>query len=504
MYNNLWGKQMKKEEWKSRYGFLLAAIGSSVGLGNIWRFPYLTYDNGGGAFLFLYFFALITAGIPILILEFTIGHKFKGSAPLVFARINKKWEFFGWWQVLISAVISIYYSVVIAWAINYFFYAFNLSWGTDTINFFLKNFLGISSAPFDLNGLRLNIAAATIFVWIFSYIVLNSGIKRGIEFVNKFLMPTLFIIMIIIVIRGIFLPGASIGLNLLFTPDFSKIFDGGAWVDAYGQVFFSLSVAFAIMITYSSYLPKSADITNNAFITGLMDCGFCLLSATAVFSVIGFMAYKSGGVIPENLSGVFLAFATIPEAINQMPYFSILIGILFFLAIIFAGFTSEISIIETVISAFMDKLHRPRKVITAIYCTFGCIISLLFTTGGGLLILDIVDHFINNFGIVLSGFLEVLLLGWFFNTTILKKHANAVSDIKVGVWWDAFIKYVTPFILFMTLCLNFYTDIVKPYGGYSINALLYLGWCVVIFTILLSYLLAKLQWYDKNIFKEQL
>lgn len=495
---------MKKEEWKNRYGFLLAAIGSSVGLGNIWRFPYLTYDNGGGAFLLLYFFALITAGIPILILEFTIGHKYKGSAPLVFAKINKNLEFIGWWQILISVVISIYYSVVIAWAINYFLFAFNLYWGSDTVNFFLNNFLKISGSPFDLNGVRLNVTLSIICVWFLSYLILNSGIRRGIEFVNKFLMPTLFIIMIIIVIRGIFLPGSSIGLNLLFTPDFSKIFDGSAWVDAYGQVFFSLSVAFAIMITYSSYLPKNADITNNAFITGLMDCGFSILAATAVFSVVGFMAFKSGGVIPENLSGVFLAFATIPEAINQMPYLAALIGVLFFLAIIFAGFTSEISIIETVISAFMDKLHRPRKIITSIYCTIGCMISLIFTTGAGLLILDIVDHFINNFGIVLSGFFEVLLLGWFFNITMLKKHANAVSDIKIGIWWDGFIKYITPLILFMTLCLNFYADIVRPYGGYSINALLYLGWCVVAFLIILAYLLTRLDWYNKDIFKELL
>ena len=493
---------MKKEEWKSRYGFLLAAIGSSVGLGNIWRFPYQTYDNGGGAFLILYFFALFTAGIPILILEFTIGHKYKGSAPLAFAKINKKLEFIGWWQVLISAIISFYYSVVIAWALNYFFYAFNLSWGADTINFFLNNFLKVSTSPFELNGLRLNITLATICVWFLSYIVLIGGIKKGIEFVNKFLMPTLFVIMIVIVIRGILLPGSSIGLNLLFTPDFSKIFDASAWIDAYGQVFFSLSVAFAIMITYSSYLPKKADINNNAFITGLMDCGFSLLAATAVFSVVGFMAYKSGGAIPENLSGVFLAFATLPEAINQMPYFATLLGVLFFLALIFAGFTSEISITEAVIAALMDKLHRTRKTITTAYCVFGCLVSLVFTTGGGLFILDIVDHFINNFGIVLSGFLEVLLMAWLFDITLLKNHANAVSDIKIGMWWDIFIKYITPLILFATFCFNFYTDITKPYGGYTFDALIYLGWSSVVFTLILAYLLVKLEWYDKDIFKE--
>jgi len=214
------------------------------------------------------------------------------------------------------------------------------------------------------------------------------------------------------------------------------------------------------------------------------------------------MAYKSGGAIPENLSGVFLAFATLPEAINQMPYFATLLGVLFFLALIFAGFTSEISITEAVIAALMDKLHRTRKTITTAYCVFGCLVSLVFTTGGGLFILDIVDHFINNFGIVLSGFLEVLLMAWLFDITLLKNHANAVSDIKIGMWWDIFIKYITPLILFATFCFNFYTDITKPYGGYTFDALIYLGWSSVVFTLILAYLLVKLEWYDKDIFRE--
>ncbi|MDY6820604.1 MAG: sodium-dependent transporter [Deferribacterota bacterium] len=492
---------MKTDEWKSRYGFLLAAIGSSVGLGNIWRFPYIAYENGGGVFLIIYFFALLTAGIPILILEFSLGHKFKGSAPLTFARINKKLEWLGWWQVLISLIISIYYSAVIAWAIAYFVFSFDLQWGVNTIDFFLHDFLGITESPLTLGSLRINVLFSIFIVWLITYFILNSGIKKGIEVANKFLMPLLFVTMIIIMFRSIFLPGSYIGLNFLFTPDFSKILDVSAWVDAYGQVFFSLSVAFAIMITYSSYLPKKSDIINNAFITGFMDACFALISAIAIFSIVGFMTYNAGGEVPKNLQGVFLAFATIPKAINQMPFMPSLIGALFFLTVISAGITSEISITEAVVSSIINKLHRPRKEIVLIYCIFGFIVSILFATGGGLFILDIVDHFVNNYGIVCTGLVEVAALSWFFDLNILKDHANNISDFKINNIWNILIKFVTPIILLCILTLNIYKDIRIPYGGYSVKALTYLGWSTALLIFILSFLISKIKWYDKEILK---
>ena len=247
---------MKREEWKSRYGFILAAIGSAVGLGGLWRFPYVTYENGGGTFLLMYFFALFTAGIPILILEFTVGHRFKGSAPLCFYKMNKKWEWLGWWQIFISITIAIYYSVVIAWAVSFFFYSFGLSWGENTAIFFTDSYLKITNSPFELDGIRSNVAFAVTSVWILTCLIILVGIKKGIELANKIMMPLLYLIILIIVIRGFFLPGAYIGLNMLFTPDLTKFLDASAWVDAYGQVFFSLSVAFAIMITYGRIIHK--------------------------------------------------------------------------------------------------------------------------------------------------------------------------------------------------------------------------------------------------------
>ncbi len=485
---------MKREQWGSRSGFILSAVGSAIGLGNIWRFPYMAYDNGGGAFLIPYFFALLTAGIPILILEFGIGHKMKGSAPLTFASLNKRWEWLGWWQLAISFVISVYYVVIIGWAFNYIWFSLSQSWGADTIAFFTENFLGLTGSPFDFDGIRAPIVFTVLIVWTINFIVLYSGVKKGIEVSNKIFMPILIIILLILLIRSVTLPGASKGLELLFKPDFSRILDAGVWVAAYGQIFFSLSIAFGIMICYSSYLPDKSDIVNNAFITGFLNCGFSLLSGITVFGIIGFMMHQSGGELPAKLSGVFLAFATLPEAVNQLPFMQTFVGVLFFISIVCAGMSSEISISETVVSGIMDKFNLSRKKVVTGYCLTAGLLSLIFTTGSGLLILDIVDHFINNFNIVFAGLIEVILLGWFFNLNSVKDHIHPISDFNVGAWWNFCIKILTPIVLGITAVQNFIGDIKTPYGDYSFAALAGLGWGVWVSAIVLSLILSLIKW----------
>ena len=485
---------MKREQWGSRSGFILSAVGSAIGLGNIWRFPYMAYDNGGGAFLIPYFFALLTAGIPILILEFGIGHKMKGSAPLTFARINKKWEWLGWWQLAISFVISVYYVVIIAWAFNYIWFSFFQSWGAETITFFTENFLGLTASPSEFAGFRMPIVGTVFIVWAINFLVLFSGVKKGIELSNKIFMPILILLLLVLLIRSVSLPGAAQGLELLFKPDFSRILDARVWVAAYGQIFFSLSIAFGIMICYSSYLPEKSDIVNNAFITGFVNCGFSLLSGITVFGIIGFMMHQSGGALPAKLSGVFLAFATLPEAVNQLPVMQTVVGVLFFLSLVCAGMSSEISISETVVSGIMDKFSLSRKKVVTGYCLVAGLLSLVFTTGSGLLILDIVDHFINNFNIVFAGLIEVILLGWFFSLRTVKDHMHPISDFNVGVWWNFCIKVLTPIVLGVTAVQNLIGDIRTPYGDYSLAALATLGWGVWGAAIGLSLILSTVKW----------
>src|SRR5690625_4142929 len=311
-----------RSQWGTRAGFIMAAVGSAVGLGNIWRFPAEAYANGGGAFFIPYLFALLTAGIPILILEFTLGHKYRGSAPLTFRRINKRAEFIGWWGVLVAFVISTYYSVIIAWAISYSIFSFNLSWGEDPTTFLVADYLKVVD-PGQFGSFVPNVLIPLIIVWLIILGVLFRGVKRGIEIANRIMIPTLIVVFLIIVIRAVTLPGAITGLEAFFKPDFSQILNGSVWVAAYGQIFFSLSIAFAIMITYSSYLPKKSDLTNNAFIVGFGNSGFELLAGIGVFDVLGFMATQADLPIVEvDEGGVGLAFMVFPEIINQFPAFN--------------------------------------------------------------------------------------------------------------------------------------------------------------------------------------
>lgn len=356
-----------------------------------------------------------------------------------------------------------------------------------------------TDGPFQLGGFQGVIVATTILAWAISFVVLYSGIKAGIEKANKIFMPILIVILLIVLVRGVTLPRAGAGLDMLFKPDFSKIFNAGVWIDAYGQIFFTLSIAFAIMITYSSYLPKKSDIVNNAFMTALLNCGFSILSGIAIFSILGFMMHQSGGELPAKLSGVFLAFATIPQAINELPAMQQLIGVLFFLSLTFAGLSSFISINEVLISSFSEKLNVARRKVVVVYTLIAGAVSLILTTGGGLYILDIVDHWVMGFGVVLSGLVEVVILGWFFKTSVLRNHFEPISDFNVGKWWEITIKIITPLVLGVTAIQNFVQEFSKPYEDYATTALVTFGWAVVLAILIIGISIGKTGWSDTSV-----
>jgi len=483
----------QREQWGSRVGFVLAAVGSAIGLGNIWRFPYMAYENGGGAFLIPYIFALLTAGIPFMILEFGMGHKFRGSAPKVFRALGSKWEFLGWMQVLIALVISIYYVAVIGWTINYTGFAFNQAWGSDPKGFFFGDYLGLTGSPFELGGIRWSILGACTAAWAITWLAITSGVRKGIERACKVLIPLLLLLVLVLIFRVINLPGAMTGLDFLFKPDFSKLADFSVWADAYGQIFFSLSIGFAIMLAYSSYLPKKSDINNNAAITVFINCGFSMLAGVMIFSVLGNMAHATGQSVADVAgAGVGLAFVTIPAAINTMPA-PAFFGTLFFICLTMAGVSSHISIVEAVCSSFIDKFGWSRKLTATVICAVGYAATIVFTTGGGLLILDIVDHFINNLCILGLALAEIILMSYLIGLEDIQRHVNIYSDYSVGTLWKLCLKLVTVGVLGYSFIMNVYTDLHTPYGGYGSTDLIMLGWSLLPVMFVLSMALNKKQ-----------
>jgi len=492
-----------RDQWGSRFGFIMATVGAAVGLGNLWRFPFMAYQNGGGAFLLPYFVALLTAGVPLMILEFGLGHKMRGGSTLSFAKLGKKWEWLGWWPTMIPLIVMCFYSVVIAWAINYFVLSFSRGWGANPGEFFGGKFLGVSSGPWDIGGMRWTIAASVIIVWLLNYTITKKGISGGIEKACKVITPLLAVLMIIMTIRGLTLTGAAEGLNWFLKPDFSKIANGSVWIAAYAQVFFSTTLAVGVMIAYSSYLPKKSDIVTNSFITVFSNASFDFLAGLCVFSILGYASYASGLPMEKVIAaGPGIAFVAFPNAINLLPGGPVVqsvFGALFFFCLIIAGISSSISMVESFATAALDKYKIPRKKMISRICLFGFLGSMLFATGAGVHILDIVDHFVGNYGIALIGLIEVIVLGYVYKTEKMRPEVNLYSDIKVGMWWDILIKYITPLLLGYMFIQNIIQEFTKPYGGYPVSALVVFGWAIALGMLAVAIYLSKRPWLDEKI-----
>ena len=491
---------MKRDQWTSNLGFLMAAVGSAIGLGNIWRFSYMAYSYGGGAFIIPYLIALLTTGVPLLILEFGLGHERIGSAPLAFTKINKNMEWLGWWAVtFVMFGILLYYTVIIAWCLNFFILSFDIGWGDDPNTFFFKHFLAVSDSPGQIGKIRTPILGALIVVWFINWAIAYRGIQKGIETANKIFMPLLLILTVILVFWSIALDGSLEGIKAYLKPDFSMLSKPKVWLDAYSQIFFTLSLGFGIMIAYASYLPKEANITKSALLTAVINSSFSLFAGFGVFSVLGFMAKSEGKLLSEVVSqSIGLAFVAYPKAISMMPGGN-LFGAVFFLCLFVAGISSSISIVEAFTSAIIDKFAFKRSYLISYIAIIGFSGSIIFTSRAGLLWLDIVDHFITHYGLVMVGIAECVLVGWFFKITNLRKHINKISSIQIGLWWDMVIKYFAPFVLSVILIGDLYHEIRKPYGGYSWTPIILIGTNWVLITLIVAFVFYAMPWKtEKN------
>ena len=479
----------KRERWDSRTAFVMAAIGSAVGLGNIWRFPVTCYKYGGGAFFIPYFVALLTAGIPLMILEYGIGQMMQGSAPKSLSRVNKHTEWVGWFALLIGLVISIYYAIIMAYSVEYLIYAIKgfftggrMDWsistagftGTFEATFFTETVRNHSSKASEMWQLVWPLIAGLAVTWTAVYIILCRGVRR----VGKVVMLTVplpAIVLVILAVRGLTLPGASAGIIYYLTPNFEALKDPATWLAAYGQIFFSLTLGFGVMIAYASYMPRDSDITNNAFITSFANCATSFLAGFVVFSVLGFLAHQQGGVEVSKViaAGPGLVFVTYPTAVTQMGQFGWLwpplIGVLFFVMLLFLGIDSLFSLIEGITTGLRDRYRfLSQKTLTAAVCGLSLVVgSVFFASRAGIHWLDIFDHWANDYGLVIVGLLQCVIVGYFFKTDTLRDYINQVSEIKLWGWWELCIRIITPLVLAYLIFSNFMAEMTRDslYGA---------------------------------------
>ena len=486
--------EVRRERWGSRLFFIFAAIGSAIGLGNVWRFPYLTYEYGGGAFLIAWLIGLIVMGIPWMMMEFGMGRYFQRSAPGIFEGIGKKWEWLGWWPVFMAFLIVSYYTVVLAWSLRYAVGAATVAWGTGEAgaagagSYFFETVLNLSSGPGVLGGLQWALVGFLAFTWVILFFL----VFRGARHIGRIVFWTVTIpwaLLIIILIRGLTLPGAVEGLNYYLTPDFAALASPDLWFGAFSQIAFTLSLGMAGMFAYGSFIAKKGDVTNSAFIASFSNCATSFFAGFAVFSTVGFIMQALSVPIGEvSASGLGLAFVTFPVGISMMPAANGLIGVVFFLCLFFLGIDSALFLAYGgVISPVMDKFGLSRVKATAIVCAVAFVVGLLFTTSGGLYWLDIVDRTACFYGLLITGALACIVVGWRFGAAKLREHLNATSDIKVGAWWDWLLKLVVPAgLLFVVIYGGFVKDIAAPYGEYPLWSASMI-WVILAVTLVLSF-----------------
>ncbi len=474
----------------------------------------MCYENGGGAFLIPYLVALLTSGIPLMILEFSLGHKYYKPAPAALGHIKKGFEMLGWFALLIGFGIVTYYAVVMSWCFNYLGYSFNLAWGQDTQSFFFNQFLQISESPLHLGGIQWLIVLGLVLTWIF----VIAAIWKGPKTVGKVVYFTVIIpwlILIVLVVRGVTLPGAIEGLKFYLTPRFGALLDYRVWLAAYSQVFFSLTIGFGVQITYASFLQKESDVVNNAFLVSFANNATSFVGGLAVFSTLGYYAHQSGLPVSEVVkSGPQLAFVTYPTIISMLPVAASVFGILFFVMLLTLGIDSAFSLVEAGAASIIDKFKIKRIHANIGFGVLALVVGLIFTTKAGLYWLDIVDYFMNNYGLLVVGILQCFAVAYFYShkdadvqrhfdsgdksifsipTKIveLRQYANSKSDFTIGRWWDFSVKYLTPIVVGILFITNIYNRFMTSYGGYSRLAEFLGGWLILIVFIVVAVMLYR-------------
>lgn len=484
---------MDRERWDKRSAFILAAIGSAIGLGNVWRFPYVAYANGGGAFLIPYIIALITTGIPLVALEYYLGIRYQRGPTEAYGFMRKKSNYIGWFALCVAAMITFYYTIVMAWTWNYMLYSVGVQWAGVEEEFFFRKVLGLSGNISQLGGLQWPLVLGNFLTWLGIFLILFKGVKVIGKVVN-WTVGLPWLLLAILAIRGMTLNGAASGLDFYLRPDFSKLLDPNVWLAAYGQIFFSLSLGFGIMIAYASYLPRDSDINTNAWVVSFSDSATSFFAGFAVFSTLGYLAMATNQPLDKVVgAGPALAFIIYPTAIAKLPggvFVQSIFGIMFFSMLLALGIDSAFSLIEAVVTGLRDSFKIKRGSALFWVCLVGFSVGFLYTSRAGLFWLDIVDHWM-NWGLVIVGVLEAILVGWLYEINRVSADIDSTSQIKLGKFWVFCVKILTPVVLSVTIVLSIYKEILNPYGEYPTWALMVGGWILLMTLLSLSILLQE-------------
>ncbi len=434
-------------QWNSTLTFILAMIGLTIGIGNIWRFSYVLYSNGGGSFFIPYTIAILVMGVPFLILEYGLGFSFKKSFSNLMHSIRPGFEIIAWMLVLLVFIVVIYYMVIIGWDLAYLLNSFTFGWGNDPASFF-TSYVGGSSDLSSSTTIILPTLICTLILWAVFWAISIKDVDKGIGKLSTILIPLLFTIMIFIFIYAFTLPGFHIGVSTLLTPNWSMLLDIHVWLAAFGQTIFSLSIGQAMVYTYASYLPKNTKLVDEVLIVVIINSLYEIFIAFGVFSILGYMSLHSSIPMNELISeGTGLIFIVFPQIFNTMGGMGHVIAPLLFISILFAGFTSAFALFEPLLSSLCNKLGWSRKKGVTILTIVACIGTVIFSTGCSSYLVGVVDGFVNNFGILILIGVQAIIFGWLYGVEKVIPVLNEFSTFKVGKTWVFTLKYLLPILL---------------------------------------------------------
>lgn len=430
----------KRDNFTGGFGFVLAAAGSAVGLGNIWRFPYLAAKYGGGMFLLVYLVFVVTFGFSLMIAENALGRKTGKSELEAFSVINKKFGFIGFLALLVPCIILPYYNVIGGWVIKYLVSFISGAHGAMAQDNYFTDMLQ-NPGLMILYQLLFNLATTLIII---------RGVKKGIEKLSTILMPILVILAIVIAIYSITLPGALEGVKYFLIPDFSH-FSIMSLVAAMGQMFFSMSLAMGIMIAYGSYLPKDANLEKSVAHIEIFDTAIAILAGLMIIPAV--FAFSGGN--PDALSaGPKLMFVTLPKVFENMGM-STVIGTAFFLLVLFAALTSSVSVMEAIVSAICDKTGVNRTKVAVITGILSFLVGLLPVLGYSALswvkiigfdILDFMDFITNSLLMPIVALLTCIFVGWIAGVKIIDDEVELSGRFKRKKLFHVMIKYIAPIL----------------------------------------------------------
>ena len=434
----------ERSSFSGRLGFVLAAAGSAVGLGNIWRFPYLAAKYGGGIFLLVYVVLVVTFGFSLMVAEIALGRNTRLSAIGAYKKLNKKFGFLGILTALVPIIILPYYSVIGGWVTKYFVTFLSGHHMEASSDDYFGGFIGQTFEP---------VLWLAIF-GVISFFIVLCGVKRGIETANKFMMPILIVLCVAVCVYSCTLPGALEGVKFYLIPDFSR-FSINTVLGAMGQMFYSMSLAMGIMITYGSYMKKETSIEKSVSQIEIFDTGVALLAGLMIVPAVFVF---SGGDQSAMQSGPGLMFQTLPKVFDSMGggQFGQIVGALFFLLVLFAALTSAISLMETVVSIVIDKFHVKRAVACIIVFIGMMLLALPSSLGNGVWshiqilgmdFLTFFDFISNSVIMPIVALLTCIFIGYVVKTQLVVDEVKSSSKFSREKLFVVVIKYIAPIFI---------------------------------------------------------